>query len=313
MPVLDFKEIPEAHVANGMQDTFELFARDFLDFMGFQVTSAPDRGADGGKDLIAEETRVGVGGTTTVKWLVSCKHKATSGSSVSPNVESNITDRVSANKCNAFLGFYSTLPSAGLNNILEGLAFEQTVYDRERIESKLLHSSAGLQIAERYFPDSLASWKINNPLPAQLFADQGSLECYVCHKDLLEEKDKGIITLWQPMKNGDYSKPDAFECIHWTCRGHCDDVLRKRNRNLGLIDGWEDIADVMMPTVFVKWIISILNEQRAGVTYSDEAFDSLKHFLLVLFPYVSRHLSDKEKERIQSLTQIPAFLGGMGY
>jgi hypothetical protein len=25
MPVLDFKEIPEAHVADGMQDTFELF------------------------------------------------------------------------------------------------------------------------------------------------------------------------------------------------------------------------------------------------------------------------------------------------
>lgn len=30
MPVLDFKEIPEAHKATGLQDTFELFSRDFL-------------------------------------------------------------------------------------------------------------------------------------------------------------------------------------------------------------------------------------------------------------------------------------------
>ncbi|WP_114011594.1 restriction endonuclease [Cohaesibacter intestini] len=313
MPVLDFKEIPEAHVANGMQDTFELFARDFLSFIGFKITSAPDRGADGGKDLIAEEIRFGVGGETTVRWLVSCKHTAKSGRSVSPQIESNITDRVAANKCDAFLGFYSTLPSSGLNNILEGLQCEQTVYDRERIEAKLLHSSSGLQIVERYFPVSLSSWKTNNPQPAQLFSDQGSLDCHVCNKNLLEQQDKGVITLWQPMKNGDYSKPDAFESIHWTCRGHCDHVLRNQKQELGLIDGWEDIADVMMPTVFVKWIISILNEQRAGVTYSDEAFDAMKHFLLVVFPYVSRHLSDQEKERIQSLTQIPSYLGGMGY
>lgn len=188
MPVLNFKEIPEAHVANGMQDTFELFARDFLSFMGFRVISAPDRGADGGKDIIAEETRVGVGGETTVKWLVSCKHNATSGKSVSSNVESNVSDRVHANKCDAFLGFYSTVPSAGLNSILEGLNLEQTIYDRERIEGRLLHSSKGLEIAERYFPKSLASWKTNNPKPAQLFADQASLECHICQKDLLEKK-----------------------------------------------------------------------------------------------------------------------------
>jgi len=313
MPVLDFTEIAEAHIANGMQDTFELFTRDFLGFMGFKVISAPDRGADGGKDLIIQETRVGVGGETIVKWLVSCKHKATSGSSVSQNDESNVTDRVNANNCDAFLGFYSTLPSAGLNKILEGLKFEQTIYDRERIESQLLHSSEGLKIAERYFPKSLAAWKTDNPKPAQLFADQTSLECHICKKDLLEQKDKGVITLWQVMKNGDYSKSDVFQCIHWTCRGHCDQVLRHRKRHEGLIDGWEDIGDVMMPTVFFKWIISILNEQRAGVTYSDEAFDALKQFLLILFPHVSRHLSAREKERIQSLAQIPAYLGGMGY
>ena len=73
MTVLNFKEIPEAHIASGLQDTFELFARDFLDFMGYRIITDPDRGADGGKDLIVEESRTGVGGETKIKWLVSCQ------------------------------------------------------------------------------------------------------------------------------------------------------------------------------------------------------------------------------------------------
>ncbi len=71
MPVLDFKEIPEAHKATGFQDTFELFARDFLSLIGYKIISHPNRGADGGADLIVEEKRTGVGGETIVKWLVS--------------------------------------------------------------------------------------------------------------------------------------------------------------------------------------------------------------------------------------------------
>jgi hypothetical protein len=31
MPQLDFKEIPQANLASGEQDTFELFAREFLE------------------------------------------------------------------------------------------------------------------------------------------------------------------------------------------------------------------------------------------------------------------------------------------
>ncbi|RYG89788.1 hypothetical protein EU803_16690 [Loktanella sp. IMCC34160] len=313
MPVLDFKEIPEAHVADGRQDTFELFARDVLSFIGFTVVAAPDRGADGGKDLIVEERRTGVGGETVLRWLVSCKHKAFSGKSVSPADDSNIQDRVAANKCQGFLGFYSTLPSAGLGGILAGLNIETQVFDRERIEGELLHSAKGLEIAERYFPESLAVWKTENPSPAKIFADQSSLRCHVCDKELLEQDDKGIVTLWQEMKDGDYSRPDSYHHVFWTCRGHCDRVLKDRMRDERLIDGWEDISDVMMPTIYVKWTMSIMNELRSGVTYSDEAFEALKEFLLQVYPYVARDLSTNERERVKTLSGIPAFLGGLGY
>lgn len=317
MPVLDFKEIPEAHKATGLQDTFELFARDFLSFMGYKIISHPDRGADGGADIIVEEKRTGVGGETIVRWLVSCKHKAHSGNSVNPNDDGNILDRVSSKKCHGFIGFYSTLSSSGLSGVLEGIKdrIEFQIYDRERIEKELVHSARGLEVAERYFPVSLAAWKTNNPEPAKIFADEPSLKCKVCSKELLDKEDKGVITLWQN-RRVDYEKePEHFKHIFWTCRGNCDRALSKyiRANTAGLTDGWEDIGDVMMPTVFIKWVISILNEMKGGTIYSDEAFNQLKQFLLNVYPFACRHLTDKEKERVQSLMMIPSYLGGLGY
>lgn len=76
-----------------------------------------------------------------------------------------------------------------------------------------------------------------------------------------------------------------------------------------MMDG---ISDVMIPTIFIKWIMSILNQQREGYIYSDEAFTSLKHFILRLFYYVSRHLIPQEKEQMKMLIMIPYYLGGLG-
>lgn len=318
MPILDFKEIPEAHKASGLQDTFELFARDFLAFIGYMIITDPDRGADGGVDLIVEERRTGVGGETIIRWLVSCKHKAHSGNSVSPTDDGNISDRVTANKCQGFIGFYSTLSSSGLSGILEGLKdrIEYQIFDKEKIERELIHSSRGLEIAERYFPKSLTNWKTENPKPARIFAEDPSLQCKVCQKELLSQEDKGVITLWQ-RKRTDYEKePEYFEYIFWTCRGNCDRALQqyiRKQTNNSLIDGWEDIGDVIMPTVFIKWVMSIMNEMRSGTIYSDEAFSDLKKFLLNVYPFACRHLTEKEKERVQSLMMIPSYLGGMGY
>jgi hypothetical protein len=63
MPRVDFNEIPSPAIADGTQDTFEMFAREFLELTGYRIVSGPDRGADQGRDLIAEEIRTGVGGT----------------------------------------------------------------------------------------------------------------------------------------------------------------------------------------------------------------------------------------------------------
>lgn len=310
MPVLDFKEIPEAHKSSGLQDTFELFARDVLSFMGYIIITEPDRGADGGVDLIIEEKRIGVGGETIIRWLVSCKHNAFSGKSVSPTVESNISDRIETHKCDGFIGFYSTLPSSGLSTNLEGMKnkFHYQIFDKEKIEKKLLHSSEGLQIAERYFPKSLSEWKTEHPKPAKLFIDNPSLKCKVCNKELLTNDYRNLISVW---KKTDDNGGEYIEHMFWTCKGYCDDQISS-TIDAELINGWEDISDVMIPTTFIRWIMSTLNEHRNGVVYSDEAFESLKEFILQVFPHISRELTTNEKERLSLLGMIPSYLGGHG-
>lgn len=80
--LIDFKEIPKANEGSGLQDTFELFARDFLEDYGYLIVQEPDRGADGKKDIIVKESRKGIAGVTEKLWLVSCKHYIHSGKSV---------------------------------------------------------------------------------------------------------------------------------------------------------------------------------------------------------------------------------------
>jgi len=313
MPVINFKEIPESKPSKekpGTQDEFELFARDFLEFMGYTIASNPDRGADEGKDLIVEERRTGVGGETTIRWLVSCKHLAHSGESVKPKVEQNINDRVASHCCQGFIGMYSTLQSSGLSKTLEGLksSFEVQVFDGERIEKHLLASSNGIILARRYFPHSIKTWQAENPQPADIFVKAPKLFCQCTETDLLDPKPKGIIVLGEKQNNdGKWITED----VYWCLKGPADRVLEERFIKRDLTTSWEDIPDVTIPLVFLKWVMMTLNKVKAG-EISDVAFDKLKIFLMALFPYVTRDMTSDEKERLQSLFSIPSIFGGMG-
>src|SRR5688572_5681833 len=110
--LIDFKEIRR----DG--EDWESFARDFLVELGFSVDTPPDRGADGGKDILLLEQLEGRLNNYPFRWLVSCKHNAHSGKSVNEQDEPNIVERVKSFRAEGFLGFYSTLPSTGLSNRL---------------------------------------------------------------------------------------------------------------------------------------------------------------------------------------------------
>lgn len=317
MPVIDFKEIVIA-TSGAERDQFELFAREFLDWLGFKIVIGPDRGPDAGRDLVVEEIRTGIAGETRLKWLVSCKHKAHSGASVTPEDEADIHDRVRTHGCQGFLAFYSTIPSSGLATKLnaQGLPFEVQIYDPEKIEKHLLSTPTGVQLAQRFFPKSIARWKAEHPSPAKIFAEKPELSCVYCGKSLLTPEPRGIVVVWTTLHRNSERNRTHTEHVYWCCKAACDKALQRQYWRKGLVDGWEDIPDLIIPLVYIRWVMAMLNELHGGMTYSKEALANSKHLLLNLllnlFPLVSRHMTDDDKERVRQLRMIPSYLGGLG-
>jgi hypothetical protein len=313
VPTLDFKEIPEANSGSGLQDTFELFSRDFLQHLDLKVVEEPGRGADGGKDLIVEEQRNGAIGTSTIRWLVSCKHFAHSGRSVGGNDEINILERVSAAGCSGFFGFYSTIPSAALNTLLKSGKIETRILDHEAIEHALLRSPSGRQLAERYFP--LSSQRLK-PIPAQLFDEMPEIRCEYCGKHLLDPPS-GIYVMWRATE-AEFSSTarDHYVDLHFSCKGHCDEEIeqnvRQRHNLVRLVNSWDDITDMCTPTVYIRHVMSIINDLHAESRYETEPFEKLKQLFIAIFPHVSRHMNHTDDVLMARLRRIPSELGGMG-
>lgn len=262
MPLLNFNEIPQANNANGEQDTFELFARDFCEMLGFKIESGPDRGQDGGRDIII--IREGILNTSEIRWLVSCKHKSHSGKAVLDSEEQDISDRLKAHNCKGFMGFYSTIVSAPLNKKLENLKkeFEVSIFDKEKIEKILLSSSDGIKIIQRYFPKSFEI--VNDKKPSNLLSEYKPLNCVYCGKDLLSSENlssyNGIIVFvediafWEK-NNGQKTK---FLDVYWSCKGKCDEIMEDRYYKKGGSTSWQDISDIIIPFKYVQFNLAIL-------------------------------------------------------
>ena len=306
MPCIDFCEIPEAHIASGGQDLFELFARDFLtEILNFRILSEPSRGADGGKDILAEEKLFGTLSDNRTVWLVSCKHKAHSGRSVTPDDETNITDRLAQFNADGFIGFYSTLPSSGLNARFDSYKskYKFQVFDKEKIESFILNKKR-YELFQRYFPKSYSKWveTENKRLPSKILASYEPLKCAVCGIDLLdpENEDHGIV--------GFVTDPKTHKCIHCytACRGDCDDKMDAHYAALRQYTAWNDINDLLIPTLFLQKNMAIINQLHNGaLEFEDEGLEEYKQILIRISQYVFRHQSEAELRRIQQLSILP--------
>lgn len=297
--ILDFTEIPQANKGGGLQDTFELFTRDFLQLLGYRIIESPDRGADGKKDLIVDEILPSSG--VTLRWLVSCKHYASSGKAVSDSDEINISDRLKQHGCHGFMGVYSTLPATSLAGVLNGQK-HHCVFDRERIESILLSKPGGLEIAARYFPESYKKYLIENPLPADIFGKLEPLQCAVCRRNLLESDVPGLYA-WLPQQGSGKLKYAGIACI---CKGECDKKYFSQNGSIKDA-GWEDIEDLKNPTLWLRNLMAFMNECREENNYSDKAYKEMKMLFITTFPYIARHLTQKEQDQVDDLMQFELF------
>ena len=294
--MIDFKEIPDG-------ETWELFARDFLEALGFSIESPPDRGPDKGKDLLVTEEVKGKLHRYRFRWLVSCKHFARSNRAVSESEEKNLLERIKSFNADGFIGFYSTISTSNLNQRLFELKKnleikDYKIFDRNLIENHLL--TAGYSnLVLQYFPDSYKQVKPTHPL----LDKYEPLECDYCGRDLLtryfaEKRGAVLVEASRTMKDDKNYIID----VYCACKGECDRILESKYRALGYITGWIDIKDLFIPPEYLKTIFATMNRIREGRDiYSDEAYKKLKITLIKIGQRVLRYTTEKELERFKEL------------
>lgn len=303
--MIDFKEIS----SDG--EAWELFSRDFMEEMGFFIETPPDRGADGGKDMIITENIRGKLHRDKFRWLVSCKHHAHSNTSVNENQhEKNILERLKGFKADGFIGFYSTVASSGLNNRLKQLKDEKCIrdyriFDHKLIENHLLTKGFST-IMFRYFPESYKKVRpIHNVIDEYI-----PLECDYCGKDLLaalysDEQQAVVASVTKIDENNKYQIIETY----FACKGECDQKLSDRAwHKYHETTAWKDISDLAMPNDFLRWILTTINQLSDDYhIYSEEALKKEKHLIMALSQKIFREVTDKERARFRDLVSYGIF------
>lgn len=311
MAVINFKEIPKANIADGEQDCFELFAREFFDALGFSIIEDPDRDQDGGRDMIISEKRTGIINDTEIRWLVSCKHKAHSGSAVNASDEEDISDRIQAHSCDGFIGFYSTIVSSPLSRKLEALKdrYEIQVFDKEKIERVLLENGSVNKLVRRFFPKSFNDIELKSP--TNLLSEYSPLRCRACGKDLLQrdilDNYEGIVVFVQDRNYYQENKgKHKYIDVYCVCKGQCDRKMELKVRAQKNMTSWNDISDLVIPVQFLKFVIAIINRLRSCCdVYTEEAFDNLKSIVISLAQITMKRQSEEDIRRAKSLSELP--------
>ncbi|MFH1973928.1 MAG: hypothetical protein ABIJ52_00010 [Pseudomonadota bacterium] len=105
---------------------------------------------------------------------------------------------------------------------------------------------------------------------------------------------------WDEEKNIDYIQ-DVYCC----CK-KCDSSLESSIRGTGLMSGWADISDLVIPIEFLRYMFATMNRIRAGNDiYTDEAYKKEINILKALAQKVIRATTDRERERFNELLSHP--------
>lgn len=318
--LIDWTEIPKAHVPRkGQQDRFELFARDFLETIGFEILQGPGRGADRGRDLLVAEHLSGTISNKQKLWLVSCKHKAHSGKSVTDRDELDPIGRVRKFKADGFIGFYSTLPSSGFDDTISRITcdIEVFIWDKGRIETALVTDPRLFPILRNYFPKSYAKFRVQGEKTAIIFSEPATLECENCGKDILQKDGLVLFVKEKNDRSHIYSvnnKTSQIKNIYWSCIDACYEAVKDLVKEGGQEISTVPLGDLRIPTIFIWHLSKVLFKLHATPnSYSDKALEKQQYLFIVMAQTVMREVTDEQLQRINYLASMPLFLGGLGF
>lgn len=154
--LIDFRDLRDT--ARG--EELEALTECILKRLGHE-TNRVGRGPDGGKDLICSERVSGDFVTHNRRWLVQCKHPATSGKAVSEKEVGSIADLCVKHGADGFLLVTTTVVTKELGARIEAFTADRRqgivagVWDEHRLREILLRREMR-DVLKRFLPDGYA-------------------------------------------------------------------------------------------------------------------------------------------------------------
>lgn len=175
--IIDFEELLSAVPGEGLEQLVRLLARR----KGLSPAWS-GRGSDQGRDLILSETLIGPLTRERVTWLVSCKDKAKSRTSVTERElpSPSIKDKVAQHKANGFLLVTTTTVSTGAKALLDSLDKSNggdlhiLIWDASELTSMLLQPD-NQDLLKQFLPTSYQRVKGLTSIEGALLAFQDQI------------------------------------------------------------------------------------------------------------------------------------------
>ena len=102
--------------------------------------------------------------------------------------------------------------------------------------------------------------------------------------------------------------PHAHKGVHCyaACRGNCDYKMEAFYASRGTYTGWNDVNDLMIPTIYLQKNMAIINQLHSNnLEFDDQGLEEYKQILIAISQYVFRHQSEEELERVRQLSMLP--------
>ena len=288
---LNFKEIPKSNLNNRLQDSFVLFAHEFLQYLGYHIVSDTNEITCGGTEFIVEEYIQGISSEYRTRWLVSCKHYAHREVPVLYSDEMDIEERLSQNGCDGFMGIYSTYAADSLLCELATIK-HSFIFDCEKIEKYLLCDIRGQRIATRYFKQSCSDFQ--------------TIRCEICGKDLLEDGNHGMYICATNKHDDLDSGHEKIQDIYFVCKRQCDDSIKRKYPQYDL-SKWDDIYEMKNPIVWLAKLKVFIDDMFMYKDLSKDAFEKMKQMFICSYPYVVHRLTSEERKYIRDLKYARLF------
>lgn len=133
---------------------------------------------------------------------------------------------------------------------------------------------------------------------SNIFSNNETIKCIVCGKNLMDDMKMSMVQIIT-------DENDQIIRVLPCCKGECDHILQYEIKDYEG-NGFRDLSTFVNPYLYIKNLIQMMDRMFEGKGFANQqAFDTYSDLILNCYQYVSRNLSEEEKEVAKRKTLLP--------